>query len=71
MADEPKRKPDDDLDFIPRNANIGIVAIGKDGGTGLIATSDSPVIAIASSGDVSMTKPEVEEDDQEPGDSAA
>lgn len=51
MSENEKKKPEDDLsDLIPRNANIGIVAIANGGGIGMMATSDSPIIAVATSG---------------------
>ncbi len=51
MNENDKKKSEDDLsDLIPRNANIGIVAIANGGGIGMMATSDSPIVAIATSG---------------------
>jgi hypothetical protein len=56
---EDKKKPRDDLhDLIPHNAYIGIVAIANGGGIGMVGTSASPIIGIASSGGAAPAQPE-------------
>lgn len=58
MSEDSKKKHEDDpYDLIPRNANIGIVAIANGGGIGMIGTSGSPIVGIASSGGTAPAQP--------------
>lgn len=70
MSENDKKKPEDDLsDLIPRNANIGIVSIANGGGIGMIGTSGSPIVGIATSGGPAPARPKNDEDADESGES--
>ena len=66
MSEDSKKKHEDDpYDLIARNANIGIVAIANGGGIGMIGTSESPIVGIASSGGTAPTKPKPPAEDSD------
>jgi len=70
MSDSDKKKSEEEIsDLIPRDANIGIVAIANGGGVGMIGTSGSPIIGIATSGGPAPARPKPAEDSDESGES--